>query len=308
MNDFDKIEELFETVKDDPSNFQAVRELSVALLDSGYNEEALKQLVYLVGVFPDDARLYFNIGFTFEKLKNFEKAEYSYRKAISLDPDEPDYQYNLGYLLMKDKKRTKEAVECFKKVLEKEPKDPNTYFNLGVIYLRGKAYETASKCFKKAYALNNYDILALFFEGNTYQQMKDYKAAKEIYQKVIEITPEYSWAYFNLAQISWEENDIENAVENLNKTLSINPKDIEASKLLAQIYLKEKNYKNAKTVVENALKQNPYLGDLYYFLAKTTPNDPTNQIQNLKKALEHHRSLTINPTQIKLEIKKLNQK
>ena len=138
MDNLEHIEELYETIKNDPSNFQAVRELSVALLDSGFNEEALKQLVYLVGVFPDDARLYFNIGFTFEKLKMDKKAEYSYRKAISLDPEEPDYYYNLGYLLMKDKKMVKEAVECFKKVLEKEPKDPNTYFNLGVIYLAGK--------------------------------------------------------------------------------------------------------------------------------------------------------------------------
>ena len=103
MDDFDKIEELYETVKNDPTNFQAVRELSVALLDAGYNEEALKQLVYLVGIFPEDARLYFNIGYTFEKLKMFEKAEYSYRKAISIDAEEPDYYYNLAYLLMKEK-------------------------------------------------------------------------------------------------------------------------------------------------------------------------------------------------------------
>ena len=113
MDNFDKIEELFETVKNDPGNFQAVRELSVALLDSGYNEEALKQLVYLVGIFPEDSRLYFNIGYTFEKLKMNQKAEYSYRKAIELSPDEPDYYYNLGYLLMRENRKTKEAVDCF---------------------------------------------------------------------------------------------------------------------------------------------------------------------------------------------------
>ena len=117
MDNIDKIEELYETVKNDPSNFQAIRELSIALMDSGYNEEALKQLVYLVGIFPDDARLYFNIAYTFEKLKMFDKAEYTYRKAISLEPDETDYYYNLGYLLMKNEKKVKEAVDCFKKVL-----------------------------------------------------------------------------------------------------------------------------------------------------------------------------------------------
>ncbi len=305
MDNYDKIEELYEIIKEDPSNFQAVRELSVALLDSGFNEEALKQLVYLVGIFPEDARLYFNIGFTFEKLKLFKKAEYSYRKAISLDPDEPDYYYNLGYLLMKDKKHTKEAVECFKKVLEKQPNDPNTFFNLGIIYLKGKNYATASKCFKKAYDLNNFDTLSLFYEGNAQKRLGNSEKAREIYNKVIEISPEYSWAYYNLAQIDWSENNIEGAIMNLEMTLRINPKDIDAAKLLCQIYIKEKEFQKAYEVIRNIQKHFPNNGDLYYFLSKTTPDDTLTQIDNLKKALENYKSLTINSNQIKQELKKL---
>lgn len=305
MDDFDKIEELYETVKNDPTNFQAVRELSVALLDAGYNEEALKQLVYLVGIFPEDARLYFNIGYTFEKLKMFDKAEYSYRKAISIDSEEPDYYYNLAYLLMKEKSKNREAVECFKKVLQKDPKDANTFFNLGIIYMNGKAYDTAVKCFKKAYDLNNYDLLSLFYLGNTYQQMGNYAKAKEIYNSVIENSPEYSWAYFNLAQIAWVEEDIEETIKNLHKTLKINPKDIEASKLLTQIYLRAEDYENANKIMQNAIEQNPYQGDLYYFMSKTVPQDVTLQSNYLKKALELYKSLTINSDQIKRELKQL---
>ena len=305
MDNFDKIEELFETVKSDPTNFQAVRELSVSLLDEGFNEEALKQLVYLVGIFPEDARLYFNIGFTFEKLKNFEKAEYSYRKAIELDPNEPDYYYNLGYLLMKNPKRVKEAVECFKKVLQKEPNDPNTFFNLGIIYLNGKAYETAVKCFKKAYNLNNYDILSLFYEGNAYQQMRDFEKAREIYAKVLENSPEYSWAYYNIAQMDFKEQNIQGAILNLEKTISINPKDFEASKLLIRIYIKQKDFQNAQKLINAKLNENPYQGDLYYFLSKTTPDDKSAQIENLKKALENYKTLTIPSSQIKKELKLL---
>lgn len=305
MDNYDKIEELFEVVKNDPSNFQAVRELSVALLDAGYNEEALKQLVYLVGIFPEDSRLYFNIGFTFEKLKMYKKAEYSYRKAIELCPDEPDYYYNLGYLLMREKRNTKEAVECFKKVLEKEPKDPNTFFNLGIIYLNGKAWETAAKCFRKAFVLNNYDTLALFYEGNAYQQAGNTEKAKEIYNKVLEYSPEYSWAYYNLAQIAWNEGEETIATEYLEKTISINPKDIGASKLLAQIYIKNLKYEQAREVIQNVLNDNPYLADFYYFMAKTYPDNKAKQIEFLSKSMENANNLTFSEIQVKNELKKL---
>ncbi len=307
MENLEKIEELYEAVKADPTNFQAVRELSVALLDAGYNEEALKQLIYLVGIFPEDARLFFNIGFTFEKLKDFKKAEYSYRKAIELNPNEPDYYYNLGYLLMQNKKNLKEAVECFKKVLEKEPNDANTFFNLGIIYLNGKVYETAIKCFKKAYTLNSFDILALFYQGNAYQKIGNYEKAKEIYNEVLEQAPEYSWTYFNLAQIDWTNGDNIGAINNLQKTLNINPKDIEASKLLAQIYINAKDYENAKNVIKTAITQSPTNSDLYYYLAKTEPNNKLFQIENLKKALENQKTLTINADQIKQELKDLRK-
>ena len=305
MDNFDKIEELLETVKNDPSNFQAVRELSVALLDSGYNEEALKQLVYLVGIFPEDSRLYFNIGYTFEKLNMPQKAEYSYRKAIELNPEEADYYYNLGYLLMKENKKIKEAVECFRKVLEKEPKDPNTYFNLGIIYLRGKIWETAAKYFKKAFVLNNYDTLALFYEGNAYQQMGNIDKAKEIYNKVIDYSPEYSWAYYNLGQIAWSEDRIEDAISYLEKTISVNPKDNPASKLLAQIYLKNHEYEKAREVIKNSLNENPYLADFYYIMSKTYPENKEKQIEYLSKAMENAQNLTISAAQIRKELIKL---
>ena len=132
----------------------------------------------------------------------------------------------------------------------------------------------------------------------------EYEKAKEVYNEVLEYSPEYSWAYFNLAQIAWVEKDIETAIRNLIKTLEINPKDIEASKLLTQIYIKERDYENAQNVINQALEQNPYLGDFYYFLSKTTPNDKSFQKENLKKALENYKTLTISSKQIKLELKK----
>ena len=55
------IESLQNILKEDPSNFQARRELSILLLNNGFNEEAEGNLRYLIKYFPSDAELYYNI-------------------------------------------------------------------------------------------------------------------------------------------------------------------------------------------------------------------------------------------------------
>ena len=95
----EEIEKLQELLRDDPSNFQARRELSIILADNGFNEEALSNLEYLLKYFSNDAELYYNIGILYEKIKDFSKAEEAYNKAISISPQE-DFYYNLGEVLV----------------------------------------------------------------------------------------------------------------------------------------------------------------------------------------------------------------
>ena len=69
------------------------------------------------------------------------------------------------------------------------------------------------------------------------------------------------------------------------------------------MYMRGENYAAAQEVLNESIKQNPYCGDLYYFLAKAEMYDKNAQIRNLKKALENYKNLTISPEQIKNELK-----
>ena len=86
MSDIEEIKELQEVLKNDASNFQARRRLAILLIDSGFNEESLKQILFLIGIFPSDASLYYNLGIVYEKLKKLDRAEQAYLKAIELSP------------------------------------------------------------------------------------------------------------------------------------------------------------------------------------------------------------------------------
>ena len=71
MPAFDKIEQFQEILRQDSSNSEIRRQLAVVLLDCGYNEEALKHLLYIVQCGVEDGGVYYNLGIAYEKLKKF---------------------------------------------------------------------------------------------------------------------------------------------------------------------------------------------------------------------------------------------
>lgn len=309
MAEFSKIEELEELVEKDASNFQARRELSVALLDKGFNEDALKHINYLINIFPDDARLYFNQGIVFEKLKKDFLAEKSYKKAIELDRTQTDFLYNLGYLFLQNNKYD-EALELFWEVLEKDSKDANVFFNIGFLLSKKGEHKQAIEYLAKAYEINNSDTLALFYIAYEYSRLKDYEQAKVYYNKVLDQCPDYSWAYFNLASIAYNEGKRQEAFNLVQSTLDYNPKDIEAYKFGAKILVEAKNLENAQLFIEQGLEACENDGNLYYILGQINKlqRNYRGYVENLKLAIKNHMTLTMNPKKIRNELTQFIEK
>ena len=165
MSKSEKIEELQSILKQDQTNFQARRELAVLLLDCGYSEEAKQHFLYLSKIFNDDSGIFYNLGITYEKLKDLNKAEDAYKKAIELAPDEVDAFYNLGLVYI-DKKRYEDAVECFEHVLAKDNNDSNSYFSIGLCYFKEGKLDGAKYYFQRTVDLNDEDIYAHFYIRN----------------------------------------------------------------------------------------------------------------------------------------------
>ena len=186
------IESLQNILKDDPSNFQVRRELSILLADNGFNEEAEGNLRYLIKYFPEDAELYYNLGIIYEKLKNFVKARDCYQKAADISPQE-DFFYNLGEVLV-ELKDWDNAIATFRKVLETDSGDGNSYFNLGVCYFNKDEKNLALDNFQKAVDINPQDVFAYFYLGYIYQNNGLTNFAIESYKNVLTISPDYSWA------------------------------------------------------------------------------------------------------------------
>lgn len=286
-----EIKNLQELLQNDPSNFQARRELSILLADNGFNEEALSNLKYLEKFFPEDSELQYNLGILYEKLKDFDNAKKSYKKAIEISPED-DYYYNLGEVLV-SLKDWDEAIDAFKLVLRNDPNDGNCYFNLGLCYLNKDEKNLAADNFQKAVELNPQDIFAHFYLGTIYQSNGLTNFAEESYHKVLAISPDYSWAYYNLASIAYKNENLEQAREYLLKTIEYNNMDIEAYKLLTKILIKENEIEEIITILETRLEKEEN-GDLYYIMAQVYKHigEDEKYSQNLESALENPLTLS----------------
>lgn len=305
MSNIDKIEELQLLLREDKSNFQARRQLGVLLLDNGFTKEALSHFIYLSKIFPEDSGIYYNLGIVYEKLKELDKAENAYLKAIEFSPKEVDAHYNLGLVYI-DKKEYEKAVDCFESVLAQDNKDSNSYFSIGLCYFKEGKLDGAKYYFQRTIELNDEDIYAHFYLGNIYKEQGDDNSAVNEFNKVLEISPDYSWAYFNLASIDYESGDLRSAIEKLEMTLELNPKDINAYEIYAKILSREKLYEEAGTVIDKAINNCGAIGDLYYIRAQIykLTNNRQEYVKYMNNALKFNTTLSVSPKLIKKELDK----
>ena len=307
MSKIDKIEELQNLLREDSQNFQARRQLAVLLTDCGFNDEALKNLIYLSKIFTNDSEIFYNLGIVYEKLKNLKKAKESYEKAIEIEPEAMDAIYNLG-LVCTDLKKFDIAIKCFEKVISKDSDDSNSYFNLGLVYFKMQNYLQAVENFEKTIDLNDNDIYAHFYLGNIYKEIGDSDGARSEFNKVIEISPDYSWAYYNLAVLDYENDDSDGALYNLSKTVELNPVDIDAYKIYVKILAREGDYEQAEEIIARALENCGENGDLYYFAGRLSglQGDNIKYRINLQNALKNYKTLSISVPALKTELSKIS--
>lgn len=96
------------------------------------------------------ARVHFNLGVCFYRLKQAEKAALEFKEAIKLSGGA--YQkafYALG-MAEKDSGKLKKAENAFRRALKIEKSDAEAWFDIGMLYLQKRDFDAAFEAFKNA--------------------------------------------------------------------------------------------------------------------------------------------------------------
>ena len=128
------------------------------------------------------------LGWTYNALGQYTKAEAALRKAIEVDPKDPRAYNNLGQALAAQKKYS-EAIEQFQKQVEINPKDQWAHANMGSMYIQMKEYEKALTQLEIAASISPNDASIPFNMGRAYAKLRQPDPATKAFEKSVELQP-----------------------------------------------------------------------------------------------------------------------
>jgi len=155
------IEAMRETVEQFPDALEAYTALGGMLRRERRFEEAAVAydgaIKLLDQIEPHHWGLFYQRGISRERSKQWDLAEADFRKALELEPDQPDVLNYLGYSLVELGRNLEEAEEMIEKAVAQRPEDGYIVDSLGWVLYRFGEFERAVKHLEKAVELRPVD-------------------------------------------------------------------------------------------------------------------------------------------------------
>jgi len=188
---------------------------------SGNRDYAISAQLYEQAVASDPKykEAWNSLGWTYNQLKRYEKAEAALRKALELEPQAKFAHNNLGFALEQQKKYG-EAIPEYEKAIKIDAKDKWAHANLGRTYVILKQFEKAIPELETAATITPSDPAVQFNLGVAYAKTNQPEKAGQAFNHSVELEPtaerENSVAYemaLNRLELEQAEKFVDLAIE-----------------------------------------------------------------------------------------------
>lgn len=170
-------------------------------LDANLRDAALSALKRASELSPVEPSYHFALGTAWLKHPpDLQAAEQSFRKFLSLRPEDAQAQLHLGYVLLKQKRHA-EAREWLERSLRAGAGTPEAFYYLGLIAQGQNEDARAIELFEKSIALAPSYAHVHVALGSTYLKLKDYPRAQQSLEQGVKLSPDDSKAHYNLAML-----------------------------------------------------------------------------------------------------------
>jgi len=144
-------------------------------------------------------------------------------KAVELNPQDPDYFFNLGVAYFELKKFI-DSIDALTRTLVICPIYYKANLILGIAYLKIRKFENARKHIEKSLVVIENNLLAYLNLGAVNSILKDYKSGIAMFEKAIALSPKEAIAYMGLAKIYAALDNIEKANFYFRKVIEFDKK------------------------------------------------------------------------------------
>ena len=237
----------------------------ISLLNNGQTQDALSTVEALIINFPDKSLLFNLRGACYENLSYLEKSAESFEKALSIQPDYLEAQYNLGVIQGK-LCQINDSIKSYKKVIEINPNHLDSRNNLGNTLIQALRFDEAIVHLEYAISVNPRFAEVYNNLGLAYLEINKVRKAIKSFEQAINLKPNYIRAYINLGLAFKDTGQIDSSINCYKKLLKINASSTQAHLYLGIAFKQKGQISNAINSFEMALKLDSNFISAYYEL------------------------------------------
>ena len=232
--DIDRAEQILKKVcRLNPEFAPAHKDLGVIYLNKRLFDYAKDEFSQSYKYDPNNYSIVLEYANYFHSISDFEKADELYRKALSIEPENPN---GLAFSALNKThlKQIDEAKAQIEKVLKKCSDSAFLLFIAGRIFHLAGDYETAKMYLVKAYELEKMpDVQNLL--GLCYFELGNYEQAKTIFENMLEKVPMNVNVLLNLAKCHEKLGNNDEALEYAEKITDTFPDCEDAQEMIRKL-------------------------------------------------------------------------
>ena len=266
----------------DPENLKALENL--ANYYSTLNpKKALDYYKRYLTLEPDDAEIYFQMGFLHQKEGDISATIADFEKSIELDPHQVASHLALAELY-EIKKSTAEAIAQYEECVQLDPRNASFYARLGHIHFDNKEWDEAASAFQNARVLEPQDATNHYYLARIAEERNQWPEAGRLAEQAYGLSHDTQFlpllAYYLTMQHKTKE-----AVKWLEKARKVEPKNANVLLFLGIDYLELDKLEKAKEALEAGSESHPKDPQLYFQLGVTY--DRLGRFDDAVKQFEH---------------------
>lgn len=231
---------------------QVYSKIAIAYVAIGNYDNALTNYKNAVLANPNATVLHYEYAKLLTKTKKYKAAKPLFKNLIRLDSFNPNYHYELGIVLEKQKDTT--ALQHFKKVFNLDNTHQKAIFKIAKQYIKKRQFKLAHTYIAKgleSYA-NNIELISLKAQAYYYQAY--YTDAILWFNKLIDLGENSEFIHEKLS-LSYAQNpDYKAAILHRKLALKYNPYDANAMFVIGKYYQELKDFEKAEAYITKALK------------------------------------------------------
>jgi len=260
--------------------------------ESGRWEEALRELREALRVNPDNPEWHFNLGLTLEALGRGPEAIEAYRQSIDLQGESADSLNLLGAALLRDRQHA-EALRCFERAERLDPGEPTSYANRIALYNELGEFEQADLMFYLALQADEGHGRAYFNMGQSQLDRGSHERALHCFEQVLRLDPGDEQVHGRLGDVHWARGELRRAYRSFIHQLRRQPGDVETLLDLGNLLIEMDQPLEAAEKFRRVIELEPANADAHHFLGELALRNrhPEAAEVALRRALQFDRRL-----------------